>query len=130
MTVRVSEETHAIAGELVRSRARTELLLAPLSDEQLLRQVSPLMSPLVWDFAHIGYFEELWLLRELGGQPPVRAEHDDVYDAFASERSERAELPILPPPAARAFVADVRRRVLALLEELRLDGGDDPLLEG
>ena len=71
-------------------------------------QVSPLMSPLVWDFAHIGYFEELWLLRELGGEPPVRAEHDDVYDAFAHERSERGELPMLPPQAARAYVADVR----------------------
>src|SRR5712692_5618125 len=129
MIVQVSADRRAIAGELERARARTEELLAPLSDEQLMRQVSPLMSPLVWDFAHIGYFEELWLLRELGGQPPVRAEHDELYDAFAHERSERAELPILPPPAARAFVADVRRRVLALLEELRLDGGD-PLLRG
>src|SRR5713101_8932646 len=101
MTVRVSEETHAIAGELVRARARTERLLAPLSDEQLLRQVSPLMSPLVWDLAHIGHFEELWLLRELGGQPPVRAEHDDVYDAFAHERSKRGELPLLRPAAAQ-----------------------------
>jgi len=124
-----AEDAVVIAGELERARRRTDALLAALSEEQLLWQVSPLMSPLVWDFAHIGYFEELWLRRELGGQPPVRAEHDDVYDPFASERSERAELPILPPPAARAFVADVRRRVLALLEELRLDGGD-PLLEG
>jgi gamma-glutamyl hercynylcysteine S-oxide synthase len=94
----------------------------------MMRQVSPLMSPLVWDLAHIGHFEELWLLRELGGQPPTRAEHDDVYDAFAHERSERAELPILPPRAAWAFVADVRERVLGLLEELRLDDGN-PLLE-
>jgi iron(II)-dependent oxidoreductase len=38
-----------------------------------------------------------------------------VYDAFAHERSERGEFPFLPPPAAREFVADVRRRVLALL---------------
>ena len=91
-------------------------------------QVSPLMSPLVWDFAHIGYFEELWLLRELGGEPPVRAEHDDVYDAFAHERSERGELPMLPPQAAREYVADVRRRVLAQLAGVSLDGGD-PLLD-
>ena len=93
-----------------------------------MRQVSPLMSPLIWDFAHIGHFEELWLLRELGGEPPVSAEHDDVYDAFAHERDERGELPILPPAAARAFVADVRHRVLALLETRPLDGGA-PLLD-
>jgi gamma-glutamyl hercynylcysteine S-oxide synthase len=117
-----------IASELTRARARTDALLDPLSEEQLLVQVSPLMSPLVWDFAHIGYFEELWLLRELGGEPPARAEHDDVYDAFAHERSERGELPILPPQAAREYVADVRGRVLAQLSGVSLDGGD-PLLE-
>ena len=86
------------------------------------------MSPPVWDFAHIGYFEELWLLRELGGEPPARAEHDDVYDAFAHERSERGELPILQPSAAREYVADVRGRVLVLLPTVSL-GGTDPLLE-
>jgi iron(II)-dependent oxidoreductase len=117
-----------IASELTRARARTAALLDPLSEEQLLVQVSPLMSPLVWDFAHIGYFEELWLLRELGGEPPARTEHDDVYDAFAHERSERGELPMLPPQAAREYVADVRRRVLAQLPGVGLDGGD-PLLE-
>jgi gamma-glutamyl hercynylcysteine S-oxide synthase len=96
----------------------------------LLVQVSPLMSPLVWDFAHIGYFEELWLLRELGGEPPARAEHDDVYDAFAHERSERGELPILPPEAAREYVAAVRRRVLELLPTVDLHGGDSLLENG
>ena len=121
--------TSAIAAQLARARARTLELLEPLADEQLLRQVSPLMSPLVWDLAHIGHFEELWLLRELGGAPPLRAEHDDVYDAFAHERSERGELPILPPEAARAFVADVRRRVEAVLAAAPPES-DDPLLAG
>lgn len=118
-----------VASELERARARTLALLDGLPDTELQRQVSPLMSPLVWDLAHIGYFEELWLLRELGGRPPARAEHDDLYDAFAHRRSERGELPILPPAAARAYVADVRARVLELLPELDLDGGG-PLLAG
>ena len=117
-----------IASELTRARTLTDSLLEQLSEDQLLLQVSPLMSPLVWDFAHIGYFEELWLLRELGGEPPARVEHDDVYDAFAHERSERGELPILRPQAAREYVADVRRRVLDLLPTVSLDGAD-PLLE-
>jgi gamma-glutamyl hercynylcysteine S-oxide synthase len=119
-----------IVRELERARARTEALLEPLTDEQLMRQVSPLMSPLVWDYAHVGHYEELWLLRELGGQPPVRADHDDVYDAFAHARSERAELPILPPAAARAFVADVRARVLGLLPQLHANGSDPLLRDG
>lgn len=114
--------------ELERARARTAALLERLSDAQLTRQVSPLLSPLVWDLAHIGHFEELWLLRRVAGHEPLRSEHDDVYDAFAHGRSERGALPILPPGAARAFVADVRRRVLAQLAELRPEPAE-PLLE-
>jgi len=117
----------ALAGALQRARTRTESLLEPLSAEQLSLQVSPLMSPLVWDYAHIGYFEELWLLRNVGGQGPMEAEHDDVYDAFAHERSQRGELPILPPDAARAYVNAVRQAALELIE--RLDwSSEDPLL--
>jgi gamma-glutamyl hercynylcysteine S-oxide synthase len=118
----------AVAAELERVRARTYELLAPLDDAELERQVSPLMSPLVWDLAHIGHFEELWLLRELGGQAPALPDHDDVYDAFAHARNERAELPILSPAAADAFLADVRARVLDLLGRIELDDGN-PLLE-
>jgi iron(II)-dependent oxidoreductase len=119
----------SVERELARARGRTLDLLAPLSGDELLRQVSPLMSPLVWDFAHIGHFEELWLLRELGGQPPADEGYDDIYDAFAHERAERAELPILQPDAARAFVAAIRDRVFSLLETLSLDTSN-PLLSG
>ena len=56
----VVESTVAV---LARARAATQALFAPLSNEELAAQVSPLMTPLVWDLAHIGYFEELWLLR-------------------------------------------------------------------
>jgi gamma-glutamyl hercynylcysteine S-oxide synthase len=117
-----------LAGALEHARARTDALLEPLSDNELTRQVSPLQSPLVWDLAHIGHFEELWLLRRVGGRPPVAAEHDEVYDAFAHARDERSELPLLSPAAARAYVHDVREAVLELLPQVSLNGGD-PLLE-
>jgi iron(II)-dependent oxidoreductase len=113
---------------LERARRRTEDLLEPLSDEQLTRQISPLQSPLVWDLAHIGHFEELWLLRRVGGRNALSSEYDDLYDSFAHARCERAALPILQPRAARAYVKDVRDEVLALVPELSLEGGD-PLLE-
>ena len=115
-----------IAAELDRARLGTDALLAPLSDEDLRRQVSPLQSPLVWDYAHIAYFEELWLLRTLDGVGPLAEAHDDLYDAFRHARDERAGLPILEPAAARAYAADVRERVLETLDRVELDG-DDPL---
>jgi iron(II)-dependent oxidoreductase len=103
---------------LEHARTRTEALLDPLDDEQLTRQVSPLQSPLVWDLAHVGYFEELWLLRRAGGREPLSADYDGLYDSFAHGRDERGALPILEPAAARAYVRDVREDVLELLPEL------------
>jgi gamma-glutamyl hercynylcysteine S-oxide synthase len=102
---------------LEHARARTETLLGPLSDEQLERHVSPLQSPLVWDLAHIGYFEELWLLRRGGGSQARAPEFDDLYDSFAHARAERGELPILRSDEARAYVKDVREAVLKVLPE-------------
>ena len=121
LTTRVVEDLEA-------ARRRTLGLLEPFDDDDLLRQVSPLMSPLVWDLAHIGHFEELWLLRELGGAPPTDPRFDDLYDAFKHPRRERSELQILGPADARAFVADVRRRALDHLATVDFDA-TDPLLE-
>ncbi len=106
---------------LEHARARTLEVLAPFDDDELRRQVSPLMSPLCWDLAHIGHYEELWLLRELLGDAPTDARYDDLYDAFRHPRRERAGLPILEPAAARAYVADVRGRVLDTLDRRAAD---------
>jgi iron(II)-dependent oxidoreductase len=122
----VSRSELALA--LEHARQRTEALLEPLSDEQLTRQLSPLQSPLVWDLAHIGHFEELWLLRRAGGRNAESLAYDELYDASAHARGARGRLPILPPDAARAYVGEIREAVLGLLPELSLDDGD-PLLE-
>ena len=74
------------------------------------------MSPLVWDLAHIGWFEELWLLRRGGGEPSLEG-FDDLYDAFRHERAERSSLPILKPAEARAYLESVRRQTLEVLED-------------
>ena len=55
------------AAHLEHARSRTLALVDGFDDHDLGRQVSPLMSPLVWDLAHIGHYEELWLLRSLAG---------------------------------------------------------------
>jgi iron(II)-dependent oxidoreductase len=110
-----------VAEHLAHARERTLGILEPLDDVDLTRQVSPLMSPLVWDLAHIGHFEELWLLRELAAEAPTDPRFDDLYDAFRHPRRERAELPILGPVAARTFVAEIRARVLDQLDRVDLD---------
>jgi iron(II)-dependent oxidoreductase len=108
-------ELSEIAAALERVREETLQLLEPLDDELLLAQVSPIMSPLVWDLAHIGWFEELWLVRR-DGERSV-AGFDDLYDAFQHQRVERSSLPILQPEEARAYLDSVRRQTLRVLED-------------
>jgi iron(II)-dependent oxidoreductase len=112
-----------VAGELEAVRRRSLDLLAPVPDPDLRRQVSPIMSPLVWDLAHVGNYEELWLLREAAGRPPVDASLDSLYDAFRHPRKNRPSLPLLGPPEARRYIAEVRGRVLDALDAVDLDAG-------
>ncbi|PZG18485.1 ergothioneine biosynthesis protein EgtB [Micromonospora craterilacus] len=110
-----------IAAELERTRARTARLTEAVDDGDLVRQHSPLMSPLVWDLAHVGNQEELWLVRDVGGREPVRRDIDDLYDAFKQPRKDRPSLPLLPPTEARAYLATVRDKVYDLLDGIAFD---------
>ena len=113
-----------VADELERSRDRSiGLTTATLDEGELLAQHSKLMSPLVWDLAHIGNYEELWLLREAAGVEAMRPELDDIYDAFEHPRSTRPTLPLLKPDEAGDYIGLVRRKVLDALETISLDPG-------
>lgn len=119
-----------VATELERVRERSfGLTTAVLADHELTAQHSPLMSPLVWDLAHVGNYEELWLLRAGAGIEAMRPEIDDLYDAFEHPRSERPSLPLLTPKESTEYVDLVRRKVLDSLETARVDTGE-PLLAG
>jgi iron(II)-dependent oxidoreductase len=116
-----------LARHLDDARTRSLALVEPLADAELVRQHSPLMSPLAWDLAHVANFEEQWLVRALGGAA-VGAAYDHLYDAFANPRADRPKLALLDPPGARRYLGEVRGRALEALEGARLDAGD-PLLD-
>ncbi|WP_338674241.1 ergothioneine biosynthesis protein EgtB [Streptomyces sp. SCSIO 30461] len=112
---------------LTAARARTVLLTGCVDDHELTAQHSPLMSPLVWDLAHIGNQEEQWLLRAVAGREAIRPDIDPVYDAFEHPRAVRPSLPLLSPAESRAYASDIRCRVLDVLEKHPLRGG--PLVD-
>ncbi|WP_329413418.1 ergothioneine biosynthesis protein EgtB [Nocardia vinacea] len=116
-----------IAEVLTRARDRTTGLTT-LDEAELVAQHSRLMSPLVWDLAHIGNQEELWLVRDVGRRDAVRADIDELYDAFKHARANRPELPLLNPTQARGYVGTVRDKVWDVLETSALHG--DPLVDG
>lgn len=106
--------------DLERARART-CALTDIADADLTRQHSPLMSPLVWDLAHIANQEERWLLREVAGGGPVREGIDELYDAFLHPRASRTELPLLDPDGARRYADEVRELSWKVLQDSNFD---------
>jgi gamma-glutamyl hercynylcysteine S-oxide synthase len=110
---------------LTEGRERTLALVAPLSDADVESQHTEIMSPLVWDLAHIAAYEELWLVHRFAGEPLSRPELAAMYDAFETPRAVRGDLPLLNRAQALAYLADVRGRVQARLAD---DGAGDGLL--
>ena len=117
-----------LAELLTEARARTLMLIGPLSEEELRAQHNPLMSPIIWDLGHIAHFEELWLIRNLEG-PVEFGEMPGMFNPFENPRSTRGRLEYPTLADELGTMAEVRRRVL---EHLSADGeaknGGDPLL--
>ena len=101
-----------------------------LPEPELVRQHSPLMSPLVWDVAHVANYEEQWLLRALGGTALTDPAFDAIYDAFRHPRRTRSQLPLLSPAEAFAYAARVREAVRAHLDTVPEDSPEPLLRDG
>src|SRR5581483_6704885 len=115
-------DAHAVEA-LDEARERTLALVASVSDADLERVHSTLMSPLVWDLGHIAAFEDLWLCHRYGGRPLLRKDLADVYDAFETPRARRGELEFLGPAQAREYLEEVRARSCAVIAERRTGDG-------
>jgi iron(II)-dependent oxidoreductase len=109
------------------ARRCTLQLVAHLDDRELERTHSPIMSPLVWDLAHIAAYEDLWLAHRHAGLELLRPDLAELYDAFETPRSQRGEAQLLNASAARAYLEAVRERVVGALAEI--GAGDRALVE-
>jgi len=118
---------------LAEARARTLELIEPLGDEQLRRQHSPLMSPIMWDLGHIANFEERWSIRALDPAARVAEEaraRDRVYDAMAHPRAARKDLPLPGRAACLRYLQEVRLETRRRLGEVTFDPSDPLLADG
>src|SRR5215469_7655358 len=94
--------------DLEHVRARTLELVEHLDAGELERVLSPIMSPLAWDLAHIAAYEDLWLAHRHAGEPLLRSDLAETYDAFETPRSLRGEVQLLDADASIAYMAAVR----------------------
>src|SRR3712207_7251816 len=122
----IEAQRPALAAEavLAETRARTLALVEHLDPADLERVLDPIMSPLVWDLAHIAAYEDLWLVHRLGGRELLHGELAAVYDAFETPRRVRGKIDLPGRDDALRYMSDVRGRALEVLEER----GPDPIL--
>ncbi|MCH8139099.1 MAG: ergothioneine biosynthesis protein EgtB [Proteobacteria bacterium] len=101
------------------ARNRTLELVRDLDDEQLMGPKLPVVNPLRWEIAHVAYFYEYFILRQLYGYESVLGERaDQLYDSIAIDHDVRWDLPLL----TRAETLSYMQAVLDRLAE-RLDSG-------
>jgi iron(II)-dependent oxidoreductase len=115
------------SGGLAEARERTLQLIDEVSDQDLDRVHSALMSPLVWDLGHIAAFEDLWLCQRGAGLEPLRPDLMVVYDASETPRAERGDIPYLRRADALDYMRQVRERALEVLARADLSPEGDRL---
>src|SRR2546425_12116858 len=99
------------------ARRATLALVERLDDDVMHGPLDPIMSPLVWDLAHIAAYEDLWAVHRLGGRPLLREELAATYDAFETPRKVRGSIELLDRGQALGYMSEVRDRVLGVLDD-------------
>src|SRR5437764_5641883 len=110
------DEEALIRGALETTRKATLELVERLDDDVMHRPLDPIMSPLVWDLAHIAAYEDLWAVHRLAGEPLLREDLAATYHAFETPRDVRADIELLDRPGAMTYLDAVRARTLDVLD--------------
>jgi iron(II)-dependent oxidoreductase len=104
-----------LAAALRDARARTLLIAQDLSDEQWMGPRLPIVNPLLWEVAHIGWFQEFWTLRHARGRTPLIANGDALYDSAQVAHDTRWDLPLLKRGAVLSYLEMVLAGALDVL---------------
>ncbi len=128
--IAIDDRRRLLESRLEAVRSRTHRMIDPLDEDALERQHQSIMSPLVWDVGHVGNFEELWLLRVLGGRDPHDERLDHVYNPFENPRWCRGDLDFLRRREALEYLRDVRQDALTFLRRRPFDPEDGLMRDG
>ena len=94
------------------TRARTLELVKDLNEAQLIGPRLQIVNPLRWEIGHIAWFQEFWVLRHLGSQPPILKQCDELYDSARVAHDTRWDLPLPERDEALAYMGLVLERVI------------------
>jgi gamma-glutamyl hercynylcysteine S-oxide synthase len=82
--------------------------------------------PVIWHLAHIGAFEEYWLLNRLAGENPINERYQIIFDPIKTPRENSAELP--SKKEMLGYLKKVRAGVLRELETADFADKNNPLV--
>jgi len=97
---------------VIDARAHTLDIVRDLSDEQFRVPLLRTINPFLWEFGHIAYFQEYWVLRHAAGCHPIRPDGDSLYDSAKIAHDTRWNLPLPSLPQTIHYMLEVRDRVL------------------
>ena len=97
------------------ARQRSFDLVSDLRPEQLMGPRLAIVNPLRWEIGHVAWFQELWVLRHGLRERPVRADADALWDSSAIPHDTRWDLPLPSMAETKAYLCDVRDRVVERL---------------
>ena len=108
--------TSELIDALQETRARTLKLIADLTDDQLMGPRLNIVNPLRWEIGHLAWFQEFWMLRHLGGQPPILEHGDSLYDSARVAHDTRWDLPLLTRQETLLYMQRVLDRIIERTE--------------
>lgn len=110
------------------ARKRT-LQIFELAEESALQQ-SPAFGfrPILWHLAHLGVFEEYWLLQHLNQQNPINERFQIIFDPIRTPRESSVNLP--SKAEMLVYLDEVREKVFRVLEIADFDSKNRLLRNG
>jgi iron(II)-dependent oxidoreductase len=114
-----------LAAALIEARQYTNALLDDLPDARLDVPLLPIVNPFLWEWGHVGWFQEYWCLRwsarTQSRAPSMLASADRWYDSSNVPHDTRWTLDLPSRAATRDYLARVLDLTLAALERAAED---------
>lgn len=120
--------SEAVAGQMAAARRDTLALFDLAREEHLHDSPGFGFRPIIWHLAHIGTFEEFWILNRAMKAPAIDERYQRIFDPINTPREQSRDLP--SRRAMEEYLDRVRGRVLGFLEEARFDAPDPLVREG
>jgi iron(II)-dependent oxidoreductase len=96
--------------DLLDARAVELALLDGLGDAEMLGRRGHFVEPPIWEMGHVGWFQELWILRHLDGAGSLLPGSDAIYDSFHVPYTRRWDHAYPSRARTLRYLADVLQR--------------------